>query len=313
MKNLLRKIYPQRKPWTHKGEHGYVLIVAGSKRYSGSPVFNAMSALRAGVDLITIIGPKRAMDIAATFAPDIIAYPLEGDWLEEKHILEILEIGKNFNSLIIGGGLGRNGKTLEVIRQIIKKINLPMVIDADAIYALVGQRDILKNKKVVITPHIREFEILTGEKVLPDTSEIGYFRSQIDADMKGADQRRYPRQSACYPRQSAILKDRQEKTKKWAKKLAVTILLKGYIDVISDGQKIFLNKTGSPFMTKGGFGDTLAGICGAILARGISPFESACAAAYINGKAGELAAQKYGEGVLASDIFDGIHKVIKEI
>lgn len=277
MKNLLKKIYPKRNLWTHKGEHGYVLIVAGSKRYSGSPVFNAMSALRAGADLITIVGPKRAMDVAATFSPDLICYPLEGDWLEVKHVPEVLEISKNFNSLVIGGGLGRNKKTLKAIRQIIKKIDLPMVIDADAIHAMAEKGEILKNKKAIITPHIKEFEVLTGEKVLPD------------------------------------VKDRKEKVKKWAKKLGVTILLKGHIDVISDGKKVALNKTGSPYMTKGGFGDTLAGIGGAILARGISPFEAACAAAYINGKAGELAAQKYGEGVIASDIFPEISEVIKKV
>ena len=275
MKSLLKKIYPKRNPWTHKGKHGYVLIVAGSKRYSGSPVFNALSALRAGADLITIVGPKRAMDIAATFSPDLICYPLDTDYLEEKNLPEILEISKIFNSLVIGGGLGREKKTFQAILKIIQKINLPMVIDADAIHALSQKKEILKNKKAVITPHIKEFEVLTGEKVLPNVS------------------------------------DRKEKVKKWAKKLKTVILLKGHIDVISDGNKIFLNKTGSPFMSKGGFGDTLAGICGAILARGFSPFESACAASYINGKAGELASEKYNEGVLASDIFEEIPKVIK--
>jgi len=277
MKEFLKKFYPKRKLWSHKGEHGYLLIIAGSKRYSGSPVFNAISALRAGVDLITIIGPKRAMDIAAGFAPDLICYPLDGDYLEERHLPEILEISKNFNSLIIGGGLGRGKKTLRAILKIIQKIDLPMVIDADAIYAVAKNLEVLKEKKVVITPQSREFEILTSERVLPN------------------------------------IKDRREKVKNWAKKLKVVILLKGYIDVISDGERIFFNTTGSPLMTKGGFGDTLAGICGAILARGFSPFESACAAAYINGKAGELAVQKYGQGVLASDIFSEISEIVKKL
>lgn len=277
MKNLFKKIYPKRKPWTHKGEHGYVLIVAGSKRYSGSPVFNALSALRVGADLITIVGPKRAMDIAATFLPDLICYPLNGNWLEEKHLPEILKISQGFDSLVIGGGLGRNKKTLKAIIEIIKKINLPIVIDADAIHAAALELEILKNKKVVVTPHIKEFKVLTGEKVLSN------------------------------------IEDRKEKVKKWAQRLGATILLKGYIDVVSDGKEVFLNRTGSPFMTKGGFGDTLVGICGAFLARGISPFESACASAYINGKAGELAAKKYGEGVVASDIFPEISEVVRKL
>lgn len=277
MKSLLKKIYPKRNPWTHKGDHGYVLIIAGSKRYSGSPVFNALAALRAGADLITIVGPKRAMDIAASFLPDLICYPLEGDYLDLKHLPEILAMAKNFNSLVIGGGLGRNKKTLKAICQIIKKIDLPMVIDADAIYAVAGKKQILKGKKSIITPHTKEFEILTGEKVLPK------------------------------------VEDRKEKVKKWAKKLKTTILLKGYIDVISDGKKVALNRTGSPLMTKGGLGDVLAGMAGAILSRGIDCFHTAKAAAYLNGRAGEMAAEKYGEGLLASDIFEFIPKVIKEI
>jgi NAD(P)H-hydrate epimerase len=276
MRDLLQKIYPKRNPWTHKGLHGYVLIVAGSKRYSGSPIFNALSALRAGADLTTIVGPKRAMDIAASFLPDLICYPLDGDYLEEKHLVEILTISRGFNSLVIGGGLTRNKKTLRAIQRIIQKINLPMVVDADAIYAVAKNPKVLKNKMAVLTPQIKEFEVLTGERVY-----------------------------------SNVLV-RKQKVKKWAKKLATVILLKGYVDIISDGRRVFLNKTGSPFMTKGGFGDTLAGICGALLARNISPFEGACLAAYINGKAGELAARKYGEGVLASDIFEFIPRVINK-
>ena len=95
-----------------------------------------------------------------------------------------------------------------------------------------------------------------------------------------------------------------------AKKINNVILLKGYVDVISDGKKLMLNKTCSPFMTKGGCGDTLTGICWAILARGIDTFTSACAAAFINGKAGELAAKEYGESLLPLDLIESIHKVI---
>ena len=123
----------------------------------------------------------------------------------------------------------------------------------------------------------------------------------------------------------ANVEDRKDKVKKWAKILGCTILLKGHIDVISDGRQAALNKTGSPYMTKGGLGDTLSGILGAILARlpspgakatggqtrKIKPFEAAKAASFINGKAGEQASKKYGEGLMASDIFEFIPQVIK--
>ena len=268
-----KKIYPKRDLWSHKGQFGYVLIITGSKQYSGSPIFNGVSALRSGADLVTIIGLRRAMNIAAAFAPDLITYSLESE-LELKHVLKILSLAKNSQSLIIGCGLSRTKKTYQAIRKIIKDIDLPIVIDAEAIRAVAEQKDIMRNKKVIITPHAREFEILTGEKVKPE------------------------------------IKDRREKVKKWADKLKAIILLKGHVDIISDGKRVVLNKTGSFFMTKGGFGDTLSGICGALLARGVKPFEAAKAAAYINGYAGELACKKYGEGVLASDIFEFIPLII---
>jgi len=275
MRNL-EKIYPKRNSWAHKGDFGYVLIVSGSEVYSGPPVFNAVAALRAGADLVNVVGHRRAMDIAATFAPDIIAYPLDSE-LSLKHVKKIIELSKNFDSLIIGGGLKRDGKTYAAIREIIRQAKLPMVIDAEAVRAIAKNHNILKGKNAVLTPHSEEFRILTGEKV----------KSEIN--------------------------DRKIKIKKWAKILGTTILLKGHIDIISDGQKAVLNKTGSPYMTKGGFGDTLSGICGALLARRLRPFAAATAAAYINGCAGELAAKEYGEGVLASDILCYITKVIKNL
>jgi len=272
----LGRIYKKRDRWSHKGDFGKVLVVSGSRIYSGSPVFNAVAALRGGADLAIVVGHKRAMDIAAGFSPDIITYPLESD-LNASHTAEILELAKNFDAMIIGCGLARSDDTHNALRDIIKNANLPMVIDAEAIRAISGDLEIIKGKTSVITPHAEEFKILTGEELKPEA------------------------------------KDREEKARKWAKKIGVTMLIKGNIDVISDGSRTVFNKTGTPFMTKGGFGDTLSGICGALLARGLSSFEAAEAAAFINGKAGEMASGKYGEAVLASDIFEFIPKVIKKI
>ena len=275
----LKEIYPPREKWTHKGKNGYLLVIAGSKKYTGSPIFNALAALRAGADLVCCLGPERAMNITAQFLPDIITFPLVGDCLRKKHLPFILKQIPKFDSLILGCGLGRSLETFQVVLEIIKKADLPMVVDADGIRALSQEKEkissILKEKKIVLTPHSKEFEILTGEKL---TTEI---------------------------------EERKEKVKKWAKKLNCLILLKGHFDVISDGQEVFLNETGSPFMTKGGFGDILTGILGAILARKVNLFEAAKAASFINGQAGQLAAEKYGEGLLASDSFEIISQVIK--
>jgi len=271
----LSKIYPKRNLWSHKGQFGYVLIVAGSNRYTGSPIFNAVAALRTGADLITIIAPQRAADVAAHFLPDLITIPLNGE-LTKKYLPLVLKTSKNFDALIIGGGLNRSEKTYTAIRAIIQTINLPMVIDAEAIRALAQNPKIIQNKKVIITPHKEEFRILTGEIVKDELS------------------------------------DRKKKVKKWAKQLGAVILLKGHFDVISDGQKVIMNQTGSPYLTKGGLGDTLAGICGALLARKINPLQAATIAAFINGKAGEQIAKKYGEGILTSDLFKIFPEIIKK-
>lgn len=269
----IRRIYKKRDKWSHKGDFGKVLAVSGSKVYSGSPVFNAISALRSGADLVAVVGHKRAMDITASFAPDLITYPLDSD-LDMANVAEIVELSKNFDAMIIGCGLERSDDTHRAVREIIKKTSLPVVIDAEAIRAISGDFEMIKEKAAVITPHAEEFRVLTGEKLKPEA------------------------------------KDREGKALKWAKKIGATILIKGNVDVISDGNKTVFNKAGTPYMTKGGFGDTLSGICGALLARGLDPFEAAEAAAYINGKAGEMASLRYGESVLASDIFEFIPKVI---
>ena len=80
---LLKKIYKKRPEWSHKGDFGHLLVIGGSKKYSGSPAFNTLAAYRSGVDLVTVVAPKRAANIIATFSPDMITYPLEGDYLKK--------------------------------------------------------------------------------------------------------------------------------------------------------------------------------------------------------------------------------------
>jgi len=270
----LKTIYKKRDKRAHKGDFGNVLIVAGSRVYSGSPIFNAVSALRCGADLITVAGHRRAMDVVANFLPDMITYPFDGE-ISEKNAGDISKLSEKFQSLVIGGGMKRSEKSHAAIRAVISQIDLPMVIDAEAIRALAGHEEILKNKKAVLTPNVPEFEFLIGEKI------------------------------------SENIEDRKSKTQEWAKKFGAVIVLKGNVDVISDGGKTVLNRTGNPFMSKGGFGDTLAGVCGALLARGVESLEAARWACFINGKAGDLVAKKFGESLLASDIFDFFPEVIK--
>ncbi len=276
-KNALKKIFPQRPAWSHKGRYGKLLVVGGSKRFHGSPVFNSLAACRAGCDLVFLAAPIRAANLAATFSPSIITYPLEGDYFSSQHVETVFQIAREYSAtaMLVGGGMWREPETLEAICTLVKRTELPLVIDADGIRAIAQAPHLLKGKNCILTPHSEEFRVLTG--TTPST-EIARRAAQVQVA---------------------------------AKKLNATILLKGHVDLISDGDKVALNKTGSPFMTKGGFGDCLAGICGAFLARGIRPFDAACAAAFLNGKAGELAAREKGESLMPMDAVEKFCEVLK--
>lgn len=280
--SILKRVYKKRKLWVHKDDFGRLLVVGGSKKYSGSPAFNAlaalqaMSAYRSGVDVVEVLAPRRAADIIAKFSPDIITFPLEGDYLQKKHLKILLDESKNKTAFVIGGGLGRNKKTLETVKSYLKKIKIPGVIDADAIYAVSWKNKAKINlSKFIITPHAYEFYVLTGKKP------------------------------------SDAFKERIKLVENSAEKLNTTILLKGHIDIISNGKQTAVNKTGTPYMTKGGTGDTLAGICGSLLAQGNNLFDSACAGAYINGKAGELTKRK--NSLTASDLLDKIGDIVDNV
>ena len=170
--------------------------------------------------------------------------------------------------------MGRNAQVFGFVPRFLKSVKAPCVIDADAIYAF-ARRPVRMKAGCVFTPHSYEFSVLSGT------------------------------------RPSESIKKRSEQVKALAKKLGATVLLKGHADVISDGKNIAVNRTGSPCMTKGGTGDTLAGILGGLMARGVGQFDAACAAAWINGKAGEIAAKEHGEGLMAMDVANNIHKAIR--
>jgi len=273
-RGLVRKLFPKRREWSHKGDFGKVLVIGGSKKYSGSPTLSAIAAYRTGADLVTIAAPERSANIIASFSPDLIAYPLEGGFLNSRHLKTLLELARNADAVVIGGGLDRERETTKAILDFLKNIRFPCVVDADAIHTLAKDTEIIRENWIV-TPHSKEFRALTHEEPEPN------------------------------------LENRIRLVKYFASRFKTTILLKGFIDVISDGKEVFTNKTGSPYMTKGGTGDTLTGICGALLARGIKPIDAACAGAYINGLAGSLAAREYGEGMLASDLIKFIPRAIK--
>ncbi|MEM5871612.1 MAG: NAD(P)H-hydrate dehydratase [Candidatus Aenigmatarchaeota archaeon] len=274
--SILKEVYHERPEWSHKGDFGKVLIIGGSKIYTGSPAlvaYGALAALRAGCDIVMIAAPERPADIIAKFSPNLITTPFEGDYFTSKHLKKVLELSKNYDAIAIGPGLGIEKETQKFVIKFIEEIKKPCVVDADALKAI-EKRKLSKN--FVLTPHAYEFYFITGERPKYD------------------------------------LTTRAEMVRRNAKKFGATILLKGAIDIISDGEKIAINRTGNPYMSVGGTGDVLTGICASLLAQGVSPFKSACAAAYINGRAGDLAA-KEKRPLLATDIIDKIPEVLKDV
>ncbi len=281
-KNILKDIYKERPREAKKYDFGLLIIIGGSDFYSGSPALAALAAFKSGADMVRIIAPKRAADIIASFSPTLAAYPLEGKWLEKKHLATLIsmtesakEVARGNTAVVIGGGMGRSEATQEAILEYLQQVSVPAVIDADAIHALGKKPELALGKNFLITPHTYEFFVLTKKEIyrLSENEKIKIVQAE-------------------------------------AKQLQTTILLKGATDIISNGQAVALNKTGSAWMTKGGCGDTLAGIAGALLARGVDPFTAGQAAAYINGKAGEIVTQRLREGLTATELLEAIPEVL---
>jgi NAD(P)H-hydrate epimerase len=284
-KDILKEIYKPRPENSKKYDFGLLIVIGGSEFYSGSPALAGLAAFRSGCDMVRIIAPKRAADIIASFSPNLASYPLKNDFLTKEHLATLLSMTESAKAVsygktavVIGGGMGRSQETQEVILEFLAQVSVPVVIDTDAIHALTKNPEIVSGKPFLITPHTYEFFVLTGKEI---------YRLEEKEKIKAV----------------------QEETAR----LRTTILLKGNVDIISDGQEVAWNKTGNPFMTVGGTGDTLAGIAGALLARGIEPYLAAKAAAFINGRAGDIAGKKLGESMTATDVIEAIPKVIQSV
>ena len=269
--------YPRPRKQSHKGDNGSVLIVGGGP-YIGAPALSGMAALRTGADLVFIATPKRSWQSIASFSPNLIVKDLNSDFLTPGDIPTIRELFSKCDAAIIGPGLGTLKETEDAIVKIVKLVieqNKPLVIDADAIKPIGEHLSLIKNSKTVVTPHAGEFKKLTGIELSQDGN------SKIKT------------------------------TNEWAKKFGIAIFLKGYIDILSNGRKTKLNKVHNEAMTVGGTGDVLAGIIGALLSKGVEPFNAIRIAAFLNGEAGNEAFKKKSYGLLATDIIEEIPNILK--
>ena len=270
---------------SHKGNNGRLLVIGGSKDYSGAPAIAGMAAIGAGADLVYVASPQKAAEAIKSTSPDLIVKSLEGDKLSLNHADEILKIVENVDAVLIGPGAGIDDETSKLFNVLVTKIKKPIVIDADGLKQV--ELSLIKNRDdIILTPHIFEFKSFF--KVGND------LKLDIDSfDFKEVDEN---------------ITQFQQVTKA----IDASVVVKGKYDLILSGTRFKINKSGNAGMTVGGTGDALAGICASLLSQGLNSFDSASLGAFINGLAGDRAFEVNGNGFSATELVSYIGSVIKD-
>lgn len=277
-KSDVKKMLPKRAADSHKGQNGKVLIVGGSVDYYGAPILAGLGALRSGADLVYLYVPQCNFECTRSMYPDFIVKKYYGEYLNKDFVEDIVEFGKNCDSVLIGPGLSDKPEVIEAATEIVKNLHIPTVLDADAISVLKNIKKFPLDQPIVITPHQNEFNNLVDREVKVDESD---------------------------PKSIILLRS-------ISMDLHISVLLKGPVDYVSceDGD-VEINKTGNAGMTVGGTGDVLAGMTASFLAQGLDTYDAARCAAYLNGEAGDMLYKKMGYGFIASDLAHALPLAIR--
>ena len=267
---------PDRNITAHKGDFGKILLLCGSRGYSGAAALAAMGALRVGAGLVYLGVPESIYTIEATklLEPIVMPLPDANGMLSKSSINLIADILPKIDVVLIGPGLGRSEDTEHVVCWVLENFKGPVVVDADGIYCLRDHIDILRGRAfpVILTPHEGEFKQLLN--------------------------------CSCIDRQEAAISA--------AQRLRSVVVLKGYNTVITDGNTVYVNPTGNPGMAVGGSGDILAGMITGLVGQGMLPLQAAACGAWVHGAAGDICSDKYGMyGMLPSDMLDVIPRLLK--
>ncbi|MDY3224808.1 MAG: NAD(P)H-hydrate dehydratase [Candidatus Faecousia sp.] len=272
----VRALLPDRNPWGHKGSFGKILLLCGSRGFTGAAYLAAMGALRAGAGLVYLGVPESIYAIEAVKLNEPVVFPLpeQDGKLSGLAIPEILKRLPQMDAVLVGCGLGISPGTREAVQAVLDNAVCPVVLDADGINALAGHMDILRGRQgsTILTPHDGEFRRVGG----------------------------------------VIGEDRMASAKEFARANGCIVLLKGHRTCITDGKISYVNKTGNPGMAVGGSGDVLAGILTALLGQGIAPLEAAACAAWLHGAAGDICAKEIGQyGMLPTDMLNALPRLLK--
>ncbi|MCH8119656.1 MAG: NAD(P)H-hydrate dehydratase [Planctomycetes bacterium] len=271
---------PKLKPRSvdaHKGDFGKVCIIAGSIGMSGAAALAGRAALRAGAGLVRVATPKSVLPIVASIEPSFTTIALPEDNLgriSAKAINPILEVLSENDVVAFGPGVGISGALRSVLEALLEQDQLRLIIDADGLNNLAGIKDWPAGLKanLILTPHPGEMKRLWS----------GLFREPLPSD-------------------------RQQQAVQLAQQTKTVVALKGAGTVVTDGQKVYINKTGNPGMATAGSGDVLTGVITALAGQGLSDFDAAVLGVYIHGLAGDIAAENLGQvSLMTTDIIQAL-------
>lgn len=269
----IQNIFPKREKNSQKGDYGKVFIIGGSVGMAGAVCLAAESAFKMGAGIVTVCVPKEINDIVAKRVVTAMTYPVDFKSEQDK----IIEKSKGFDAILFGNGIGREDFLAELLEKVLKNTDVPVVIDADGLFALSKKSELLKlcRGKTVLTPHSMEMARM------------------INCDVK------------------TVEKDRLGISEKFVLENDLTLVLKGNHTIITaqDGKQ-FINLTGNSGMATAGSGDVLAGMTAGLVSR-CGMLNSAVLSVYLHGKAGDFGANKYTETSLtAEDIVNSIPHIL---
>jgi len=275
---------PRRAPDGHKGTYGQVLVVAGSRGMAGAAVLAGRGALRAGAGLVRVACPAEVQPTVAAGHPCYTTVPLRqhaDGTLGAGVAAELIELGRGANAVAIGPGLGQSDDAAALVKAVLRELpRTPTVVDADGLNALAPLGDEFRDRPMplVLTPHPGEFARLAGVA----THDAVARREELAVGL--------------------------------AWKTGAVVLVKGAGTVVTDGRRVYRNTTGNPGMATGGSGDVLTGVVGALLARGLAPFDAAVLGAWVHGRAGDRAAADLGQTALtAADLPEYLSAAFREL
>ncbi len=267
---------PDRNPDSHKGDLGRVLLLCGSRGYTGAAALSAMGALRCGAGLVYLGVPESIYAIEAIKLNEPVVFPLpeKNGMLSADALPEILQLLPKMDAVLIGCGLGCSDDTLQILKTVLREYTGPVVLDADGINMLAGHIDILRGRTgiTILTPHDMEFQRAGG----------------------------------------TLTVDRTDAAVRFALDTNSIVLLKGHRTIITDGIDHYVNPTGNAGMAVGGCGDVLAGMITALLGQGLSPFIATACGAWLHGAAGDICAKEMGQyGMLPTDMLQVLPRLLK--